>query len=62
MTLQERLDKASDNGFSDFIEEEYCLTHDLQNQTVECRVYVRIKEPNGQVWTGERIVKMRLKK
>lgn len=59
-TIEDRL--GEDYAFSDYIEEEYCLAHSLEKNTVECRVFVHIKEPNGVNWYGERIIKMKLRK
>ena len=57
MTLEERLGE----NFSDYIVEEYCLTHSLYGNTAECAIFVEIQEPNGKRWKGERIIKMRLR-
>lgn len=59
-TIEDRL--GEDYAFSDYIEEEYCLTHGLEKNTVVCRVFVHIKEPNGVNWYAERIIRMRLRK
>jgi len=59
--LREHNPEEDEYYFSDFIQEEYCLTHGLEKNTVECCVYVEILDPNDTLWKGERIIKIRLK-
>ena len=49
-------------GLANFITEEYALTHDLNGNTAEVRVYIEMADNNGQEWIGERIIKIKMKK
>ncbi len=49
-------------GLAKHVEQETALTHGLEKNTIEVRVFVDITDTEGEFWRGERIIKIRMKK